>query len=54
MNLNPEEEKIIRFLREKAMNYGKLTITVTYQNGEIKTVGITERYETLSLTGEKK
>ena len=54
MELTPEEEKIIRFLREKAMNFGKLALVITYHNGKIKNVGLTERYETLYLTGEKK
>ena len=54
MNLTPEEEKIIRLLREK-LNFGKLTLCVTYQDYRIVNVGITERYETITMkdSGER-
>ena len=52
MNLTPEEEKIIRFLRKK-LNFGKLTLAVTYQNHRIVNVGITERYETITMKDDR-
>ena len=52
MELTPEEEKIIKFLRKK-LNFGKLTLCVTYQDYRIVNVGITERYETITMKDDR-
>ena len=49
MELTPGEQEVFKILREKGMNFGKLTLVVHYQNWKIVTVGIEKEYETRAV-----